>query len=239
MIFSRVTTIDQFYTQSAAIWRQLDSLRTAVCGTCPCCRTVRSDLEFQRIYEFLSRLRQEFEPRRAQLFARGRIPISEVLSELRAEETRLRGAGLLAVPSVLAARGPATPTTALDTSCLSAPAPILSPTNGGGRPCRHCDYCGKPGHIESDCFKKMRDMSRGSFSETSGTRAPTTTPSTVSVTEQDIVRLQGLLRQLLASGSSSTGSAGLVANSSSSETPPSSQPGVHHGSSGWFWPSPP
>jgi hypothetical protein len=40
------STIDEFYTQSAAIWRQLDSLRTAVCGTCPCCRTVRSDLEF-------------------------------------------------------------------------------------------------------------------------------------------------------------------------------------------------
>jgi hypothetical protein len=40
------STIDEFYTQSATIWRQLDSLRTAVCGTCPCCRTVRSDLEF-------------------------------------------------------------------------------------------------------------------------------------------------------------------------------------------------
>jgi hypothetical protein len=48
------STIDKFYTQSAAIWRQLDSLRTAVCGTCQCCRTVRSDLEFQRVYEFLS-----------------------------------------------------------------------------------------------------------------------------------------------------------------------------------------
>src|SRR3954471_7660482 len=31
------STIDEFYTQSAAIWRQLDSLRTAVCGTCSCC----------------------------------------------------------------------------------------------------------------------------------------------------------------------------------------------------------
>jgi hypothetical protein len=37
------STIDEFYTQSATIWRQLDSLCTAVCGTCPCCRTVRSD----------------------------------------------------------------------------------------------------------------------------------------------------------------------------------------------------
>jgi hypothetical protein len=50
------STIDEFYTQCTAIWCQLDSLRTAVCGTCPCCRTVRSDLVFQRVYEFLSRL---------------------------------------------------------------------------------------------------------------------------------------------------------------------------------------
>ena len=56
------STIDEFYTQSSAIWRQLDSLRTTVCGTCPCCQTVRLDLEFQRVYEFLSRLRGEFEP---------------------------------------------------------------------------------------------------------------------------------------------------------------------------------
>jgi hypothetical protein len=40
------STIDEFYTQSAAIWRQLDSLCTAVCATCPCCLTVRADLEF-------------------------------------------------------------------------------------------------------------------------------------------------------------------------------------------------
>ncbi|KAK1678544.1 hypothetical protein QYE76_039392 [Lolium multiflorum] len=47
------STIDEFYTQSAAIWRQLDSFRTAVCSTCPCCLTVLADLEFQRVFEFL------------------------------------------------------------------------------------------------------------------------------------------------------------------------------------------
>jgi hypothetical protein len=83
MIFGKVTTIDQFYTHSAAIWHQLDSLRTTVCGTCPCCQTVRSNVEFQRVYEFLSRLRKEFKPRRA-------------------EDTRLRDIGLLDGPSVLA-----------------------------------------------------------------------------------------------------------------------------------------
>jgi hypothetical protein len=83
---------------------------------------VRADLEFQRVYEFLSRLRKEFEPHHAQLLARGRVPLSDVLSELRAEETRLCGAGLLEVPSVLSARGPPVPSAPL----RSPVPPILS-----------------------------------------------------------------------------------------------------------------
>nr|XP_051202402.1 uncharacterized protein LOC127316016 [Lolium perenne] len=122
---------DALLYSGAAIWRQLDSLRTAVCGTCPCCLTVRADLEFQRVFEFLSRLRTEFEPRRAQLLARGRVPLSEVLAKLRAEETRLRGAGLLAVPSALAARGPPVPSargSPVPSPSLRSPAPpLLSP----------------------------------------------------------------------------------------------------------------
>jgi hypothetical protein len=39
------SSIEEFYTQSSAIWHQLESLRSVVCGTCPYCRTVRSDLE--------------------------------------------------------------------------------------------------------------------------------------------------------------------------------------------------
>jgi hypothetical protein len=77
MLFSRVTLPLISSIQSAAIWRQLNSLCPAACGTCQCCQTVRSDLEFQRVYEILSRLRKEFEPRRAKLLACGRAPISE------------------------------------------------------------------------------------------------------------------------------------------------------------------
>jgi hypothetical protein len=50
------------------------------------------------------------------LIARGCVPLSVVLSELRAEETRLRGVGLLGVPSVLAARAP--------TVLAAAPGPL-------------------------------------------------------------------------------------------------------------------
>jgi hypothetical protein len=45
-----------------------------------------------------------FDPRRAQLIARGCVLISEVLSEFHAEETHLRGAGLLTIPTILVAR---------------------------------------------------------------------------------------------------------------------------------------
>jgi hypothetical protein len=100
-----------------------------VCGTCPCCRTVCSDLEFQRVYEFLSRLCKEFEPHRAQLLARGHVPISEVLFELQAEETRLCGAGFLKVPSVLAARGP--PPSPAPSTQLWSPVPPILPTPQG------------------------------------------------------------------------------------------------------------
>jgi hypothetical protein len=92
---------------------------------------VRSDLEFQRVYEFLSWLRKEFEPRLAQLLARGRVPISEALSELRAEETRLHGAGFLEVPSVLAAHGPP-PSPAPSTQLRSLVMPILPTPQGQG-----------------------------------------------------------------------------------------------------------
>ncbi|KAK1620172.1 hypothetical protein QYE76_025689 [Lolium multiflorum] len=85
--FEGDSTIDEFYTQSADIWRQLDSRRTTICATCPCCLTVRADLEFQRVFEFLSRLRKEFEPRRAQLISRGRVPLSEVLSFVRGDSS--------------------------------------------------------------------------------------------------------------------------------------------------------
>ncbi|KAK1661729.1 hypothetical protein QYE76_049888 [Lolium multiflorum] len=72
----------------------------------------------------------EFGQRRAQLIARGRVPLSEVLAELCAEETRLRGAGLLEVPSVLVARGPPVPSArgppTPSTSMRSPAPPILS-----------------------------------------------------------------------------------------------------------------
>uniref|UniRef100_A0ACD5TJP1 Uncharacterized protein n=1 Tax=Avena sativa TaxID=4498 RepID=A0ACD5TJP1_AVESA len=238
------STIDEFYTQSAAIWRQLDSLCTTVCGTCPCCQIVRSDLEFHRIYEFLSWLRQEFEPRRAQLNARGRLPLSKVLSELRSEETRLRGAGLIAVLSVLATRGPPLPS-APSTQLRSSVPPLILPTppgqgqsqhqqsqgqsqhqqaRGQGRhgSLRHCTYYSRDGHTWATCYTwdpilRQQHQARGQ-SAPSGSSA-------VALSDQDIIRsLRGLLA---ATGSSSTGTAGSMTDSSgTARPPPSTQSGT-------------
>ncbi|KAK1652939.1 hypothetical protein QYE76_070744 [Lolium multiflorum] len=100
------STIDELYTR--VLLFGIGLILFVLCVP-PVLFVVRANLEFQRVFEFLSRLRKEFEPCRAQLLARGRVPLSEVLAELLAEETRLRGAGLLEVPSVLAAHGPPVP----------------------------------------------------------------------------------------------------------------------------------
>jgi hypothetical protein len=217
------STIDEFYTQSAAIWHPLDSLCTAVCGTCPCCRKVRSDLEFQRVYEFLSRLRKEFEPRRAHLLARGRVPNSEVLFELRAEETRLRGAGFLEVPSVLAARGPP-PLPAPSTQLRSLVPPILPTPQVQGssqhqsqhqqhrgqdrRSARHCTYCNRDGHTAPNCYTRYPSLHRQPQARVSFGSSGS---SAFTPTDQDIIsRLHSLLAAI---GSPLTGTAGSVTDS--------------------------
>ncbi|XP_044968953.1 uncharacterized protein LOC123428916 [Hordeum vulgare subsp. vulgare] len=186
------STVDDFYAQSSAIWRQLDSLRAAGCRTCPCCQAVQANLEFHRVYEFLSRLRKEFESRRAQLFARGRISLMKALSEIRAEETRLRGAGLLEVPSVLAARATSTPPTAPTPSHSSAPPLLPTPSGGSDRLRPHCGYCNHDGHIESHCYTKKKHL-RQAQSPSTETSSSTSTASAIALTEQDILRLKRLL----------------------------------------------
>nr|XP_045091098.1 uncharacterized protein LOC123497900 [Aegilops tauschii subsp. strangulata] len=159
----------------------------------------------------------------------------EALSEIRAEETRLRGAGLLEVPSVLATRASSTPPAAPTHSRSSAPPLLPTPSGGSGRPRPHCDYCNNDGHIESQCYTKRKHL-RKARSSSSGTSSSPSTASAIALTEQDILRLK---RLLAASGSSSTGTAGSVTDASRTKQPPSTQSGPSHAHSGWGWPSPP
>jgi hypothetical protein len=151
------------------------------------------------MYEFLSRLHLEFKPR--QLFAQGCVPLSNVLSELRDEDTRLRGAGLFGVPSTLVARasGPSRP---------GAP-PLLPGPFGGARlsrggsrshPLLHYGHCQKLGHPESDFYKKMLDMGVGNHDSSTVARSPPSSPSLFAqdiVMSKRIIVASGLLRRKL------------------------------------------
>ena len=83
-----------------------------------------------------------------------------------------------------------------------------------------CGYCSRPGHLESDCREQKRDLRRSSSSGTPGSS------STLSLTDQDIVRLKHLLAS---SGSSSTGSAAAV----TAATTPQPQASTQSGTSSW------
>ena len=56
------STVDDFYAQMSAVWRQLDSIGPSLSpSTCDSCKAQKVALETRRTYDFLSRLRDEFE----------------------------------------------------------------------------------------------------------------------------------------------------------------------------------
>ena len=63
------STVDDFYAQMYAVWRQLDSIGLSP-STCDSCKAQKVALETRRTHDFLTRLRDEFEQLRAQLVSR-------------------------------------------------------------------------------------------------------------------------------------------------------------------------
>jgi hypothetical protein len=163
-------TVDAFFDQLSVVWRQIDTLGPQLSpATCQPCKDHKATLELHRTYDFLTRLRDEFEPLRAQLLARHPcVSLMDALAEIRDEETRLQDAGLLRVSSVLATRSsvprPAAPV---------PPAwPSAAPSAGGGASIGlHCDHCGRDGHVEAFCCKKkkaQKAQARNSSQDTGG-----------------------------------------------------------------------
>ena len=65
------STVDDFYAQISTVWRQLDSIGPPLSpSTCDSCKAQKVTLETRHTYDFLSRLRDEFEKLRAQLVSR-------------------------------------------------------------------------------------------------------------------------------------------------------------------------
>jgi hypothetical protein len=111
-------------------------------------------LELHRTYDFLTQLRDEFEPLRAQLLAhRPYVSLMDSLAEVCNEEIRLRDDGLLQYATVLASHSssarPAAPVP------LASP-PVVPPTAHGESVGLHCDHCGRDGHVEAFCYRKKK-----------------------------------------------------------------------------------
>jgi len=86
------STVDDFYAQMYAVWRQLDSIGLSP-STCDSCKAQKVALETRRTHDFLTRLRDEFEQLRAQLVSRVPcVSLMEALVAVRNEELRLRNA---------------------------------------------------------------------------------------------------------------------------------------------------
>jgi hypothetical protein len=65
------TTVENFFDQLWVVWHQLDTLGPQLSpATCQSYRDQTVALELRHTYDFLTRLRDEFEPLRAQLLAR-------------------------------------------------------------------------------------------------------------------------------------------------------------------------
>jgi hypothetical protein len=122
--------------------------------TCQSCKDQKVALELRRTSDFLTRLRDEFEPLRAQLLAcHPCVSLMDTLAEVRNEETRLQDAGLLRVSLVMATRSlVARP---------AAPVPLASPLVAlfaarGVSTGLNCDHCGRDGHVEAFCYRKKK-----------------------------------------------------------------------------------
>jgi hypothetical protein len=149
------TTVDDFFDQLSDVWRRLDTLGPRLSlATCQSYRDQMTALELHRTYNFLTRLRDEFEPLRAHLLARlPYVSLMDALTEVRNEETRLRDTGLLQYATVLAAHS--------SSVHLAAPVPLAStpvvPAAARGESVGlHCHHCGRDGHVEAFCYRKKK-----------------------------------------------------------------------------------
>ncbi|CAL1354944.1 unnamed protein product [Linum trigynum] len=153
-------SIAAYYRAATNLWIEAD-LMTASSLTQPLSAEVKAVQKRQRMMQFLSKLRPEFEPIRATLLSRNIATLEATLPELQREERRLTtqaqvdshlhdaNAAFAASP---ARRGSSHPPPGVGTrpsSGSSTPASrpqFVSPT-GDVR----CHYCQEPGHIQPHC----------------------------------------------------------------------------------------
>jgi hypothetical protein len=203
------STVEDFFDQLSVVWRQLDTLGPQLSpATYPSYRDQTAALELHQTYDFLTRLRDEFEHLRAQLLARRPyVSLMDALIEVRNEEVHLHDAGLLQSATVLVARSSAScslsarPTASVP---LASP-PVVPPTARGESGGLHCAHCGHDGHVEAFCYRKKKAQAHRSSQGTDGTGSGRSERSSAGLETQEILML---LYRLAAS--TSTGAVGTV-----------------------------
>jgi hypothetical protein len=122
--------VEDFFDQHSVVWRQLDTLDPQLSPTtCPSCRDQTAALEVRRTYDFLTRLRDEFEPLHAQLLARRPyVSLMDALAEVHNEEVHFRDAGLLQSATILVAHSSASrSSSARPTASVPLASPLFVP----------------------------------------------------------------------------------------------------------------
>jgi hypothetical protein len=123
--------------------------------TCQPCKHQKATLELRHTYDFLTWLRDEFEPLRAKLLAHHPcVSLMDALTEVHNEEmTRLQDAGLLRVSSILATcSSVARPTALMPPTSL----PIVLSASHGASTSLHYDHCSQDGHVETFLYRKKK-----------------------------------------------------------------------------------
>jgi hypothetical protein len=128
-------------------------------ATCQSCRDQTTALELHQTYDFLTRLRDEFEPLRAQLLAHHPyVSLMDALTEVRNEEVHLHDADLLQSATVLAARSSTSRSSSAHPTAsvpLASP-PVVPPAAHGESGGLHCAHSGCDGHAEAICYRKKK-----------------------------------------------------------------------------------
>jgi hypothetical protein len=207
------STVEDIFYQLSVVWRQLDTLDPQLS---PATYQPRRDqiaaLELHRTYDFLTLLRDEFEPLHAQLLAhRPYVSLMDVLAQVRNEEVHLHDADLLQSATVLAARSSASRSSSARLSALVplASPPVVPPAARGESGGLHCARCGRDGQVEVFCYRKKKAQARHSSQGTGGTGSGGSESSSAGLETQKILML---LCRLAAS--TSPGDAGTVTQSS-------------------------
>jgi hypothetical protein len=164
------------------------------------CKDQKTSLELGCTYDFLTRLRDAFEPLRAQLLARHPcVSPMDALAQVHNEETRLQDVGLLRVSSVLVAHS--------SVARHAAPVPLASPPVApsvarGVSTGLHCDQCGRDGHVEAFYYRKKKAQKAQARRSSQGTGGSSFGGSDMSSAGSETQELLMLLRCLVASTSS-------------------------------------